>query len=88
MEIGSKSFSEFQATAKVILDQIFEYLPECPERFSEEVQTQLVLKAISQCTFALQIITGVSMSTASEIAHTTYESISIKGQEPDEEAPF
>ncbi len=83
-----KSLSDYQATAKVILDEIFEYLPPSIELYSEELQQQIVLKAISQCTFAIQIITGVKMSSASEIAHTTYESISIKCQEPNEEAPF
>ena len=88
MEIGTKSFSDYQQTAECILNEIFEYLPPNIELYSKELQQQIVLKAISQCTFALQIITGVKMSSASEIAHTTYERMSGKCQEPDEEAPF
>ena len=82
-----KSFSDYQETAEVILGEIFDYCPQF-ELFPKELQEQIVLKAISQCTFALQIITGVQMSTASEIAHTTYEKISRKSQGSDEEAIF
>ena len=87
MEPGTKSFSDYQKTAEVIFDEIFDYCPQF-ELFPKELQQQIVLKAITQCTFALQVITGVQMSTASEIAHTTYEKLSGPPQGSDEEAIF
>ena len=88
MDTGTKPLSDFQDTAECLINEIFDYLPPNIELYSDELQSQIVLKAITQCTFALQIITGVQMATASEIAHTTYERMSGKGQGSDDEPIF
>ena len=70
-----KDFSSHQATAEVILNELFRFMPEDPERFSQEVQQQLVLTAIGKCISIIQIITGCSGRAASEVVHTTYEKL-------------
>ena len=84
MDTGTKSFSDYQKTAECNINEIWEYLPPNIELYSEELQQQIVLKVVTQCTFALKIITGVQMATASEIAHTTYERLSASSQSDDE----
>ena len=73
--MSEKDFAEHQVTAQVILAQIFHYMPENPERFSQELQQQLVLTSIDKAIFAMQIITGLKQLSCSEIVHTTYESL-------------
>ena len=72
---SEKDFAEHQVTAKGILEQIFHYMPENPERFSQEVQQSSVLNSIDKAIFVMQIITGFNQRSCSEIVHTTYESL-------------
>ena len=72
---NKKDFAEYQVAAHILLDLIFQYMPENPERFSQELQQSLVLNSIDKAIFAMQIITGLKQLSCSEIVHTTYESL-------------
>mgnify|MGYP001209665022 CR=1 FL=1 len=76
--MSEKDFAEHQVTAHVLLEHIFQYMPENPERFSQEVQQSLVLNSIDKAIFAMQIITGFNQLSCSEIVHTTYESLTVE----------
>jgi len=68
-----KDFHYYCETATVILQEIFSFAPEDPERFTQEVQQQLVFTCMDRAIAAMQIITGLKSTTCSECVHTTYE---------------
>jgi hypothetical protein len=71
---NKKDFAEYQVAAHILLDLIFQYMPDNPELLSGEVQQALMTTSIDKAIFAMQIITGLNQLSCSEIIHTTYES--------------
>ena len=71
--MAEKDFNYYCETATVILSEIFNFAPEDPERFTQEVQQQLVFTCIDKAIAAMQIITGLQALTCSECVHTAYE---------------
>tara|TARA_Y100001968_G_scaffold214852_1_gene197663 strand:- start:214 stop:510 length:297 start_codon:yes stop_codon:yes gene_type:complete len=73
-----KDLAEHQVTAHVVLEHIFQYMPENPQRFSNFVEQSLVSTALDKAIFAMQLITGLNQFSCSEIVHTTYESLTVE----------
>ena len=71
--MAKQDFNYYCETATVILSEIFNFAPEDPERFTQEVQQQLVFTCIDKAIAAMQIITGLQALTCSECVHTAYE---------------